>query len=104
MYLGRIVEEAARDVLYRTPLHPYTQSLLSAVPVPDPASRAHRARIALVGEVASPSRPPSGCAFHPRCPRASDICRRERPVLTPHTDQPRRVACHHPGQALAQAS
>jgi peptide/nickel transport system ATP-binding protein len=99
MYLGRIVEEAPRDVLYGAPLHPYTQSLLSAVPIPDPALRARRARIALVGEVASPARPPPGCAFHPRCPRATDICRRERPPLAPHAGSATRVACHHPGPA-----
>jgi peptide/nickel transport system ATP-binding protein len=99
MYLGRIVEEAARDTLYRAPLHPYTQSLLSAVPVPNPDAR-RAGRIVLQGEVASPARPPPGCAFHPRCARATDICRSERPLLAPQANGDTRVACHHPGAAV----
>jgi peptide/nickel transport system ATP-binding protein len=89
MYLGRIVEEAAREALYRAPLHPYTQSLLSAVPIPDPHAR--RQRIVLQGEVASPARPPPGCTFHPRCVRATEICRSTVPAFESG------VACHHAG-------
>jgi oligopeptide/dipeptide ABC transporter ATP-binding protein len=79
MYLGRIVEVATSEELYRAPKHPYTQALLAAVPVPDPAKR--KDRVLLEGEVPSPMSPPKGCAFHPRCPHAMDRCRRESPPL-----------------------
>jgi oligopeptide transport system ATP-binding protein len=81
MYLGRIVEMAASDELFDNPLHPYTQALLSAVPVPDPRIEAARAFRPPRGEVPSPINPPSGCVFHPRCPMAVDGCRRARPAL-----------------------
>jgi len=79
MYLGRIVETARTDVLFSSPLHPYTQALLSAAPVPEPGKKSER--IILKGDVPSPLNPPSGCAFHPRCFRAMDRCSREVPGL-----------------------
>jgi oligopeptide transport system ATP-binding protein len=80
MYLGRIVELADKEQLYRDPKHPYTQALLSAVPIPDPDVK--RDRIILQGDVPSPSNAPIGCAFHTRCPKAMDVCRASRPQLT----------------------
>jgi peptide/nickel transport system ATP-binding protein len=79
MYVGRIVEIAPTTAIFSTPRHPYTEALLSAVPVPDPRRRAQR--IVLEGEVADPSNPPPGCHFHPRCRYATDQCRTETPVL-----------------------
>ncbi|HTE13903.1 MAG TPA: ABC transporter ATP-binding protein [Burkholderiales bacterium] len=81
MYLGRVMEIADRDALYAEPLHPYTQALLEAVPVPDPVIEARRAHRVLGGEVPSPLAPPSGCVFHTRCPRADAACKIERPPL-----------------------
>jgi oligopeptide transport system ATP-binding protein len=96
MYLGRIVEIAERDALFREPLHPYTQALLSAVPVADPQAEAQRERQVLRGEVPSVMRPPAGCHFHPRCPRAMPVCSQQMPALT-GMGSGRRVACHlHP--------
>jgi oligopeptide/dipeptide ABC transporter ATP-binding protein len=91
MYLGRIVEVASDQDLYEKPLHPYTQALLSAVPIPDPDIR--KQRIILEGDVPSPLRPPSGCAFHTRCPAKKDRCSLERPDLT-DVGNDHLVACH----------
>jgi len=103
MYLGRLVEESDSDTLYEAPVHPYTQSLLSAVPVPEPAGRAGRGRIVLTGEIPNPAAPPAGCTFHPRCFRASDRCREKAPAFRPHPGLPTRVACHHAGPPAAAA-
>ena len=93
MYLGRIVEIAPRDALYKEPLHPYTQALLAAVPVADPQVEARRVRQPITGEVPSALKPPSGCRFHTRCPQAMERCRTEDPV--PVTlGGVRVVACH----------
>jgi oligopeptide/dipeptide ABC transporter ATP-binding protein len=91
MYLGEIVELAAVDALFDTPLHPYTQALLGAIPVSSPHER--RARAALTGDLPSPTAPPPGCRFHPRCPHAKPLCSQERPPSETLADG-RRVACH----------
>lgn len=79
MYLGKVVEVAAAEELFNNPLHPYTQALFSAIPIPDPKTK--RKRIILKGEPPSPANPPAGCRFHPRCPSVMDICRSETPKL-----------------------
>ena len=97
MYFGRVVEIAPCDALYETPLHPYTSALLDASPVPDPAVEAQRHRITLTGEVPSPARPPTGCPFHTRCPRAEGLCREQLPPLAERFSG-HAVACHFPNR------
>ncbi|MEY4678715.1 MAG: ABC transporter ATP-binding protein [Alphaproteobacteria bacterium] len=96
MYLGRIVELAERDALFRKPRHPYTEALISAIPLPDPPAQRARRRIILSGEIPSPARPPSGCTFHTRCPMATARCRVEAPALLPR-EGGALVACHEAG-------
>ena len=91
MYLGKIVEMADKKELYKHPIHPYTQSLLSAVPIPDPNHK--KKSIILKGDVPSPVDPPAGCRFHPRCPKAMDICSQEEPEFKDYGNK-HFAACH----------
>ena len=96
MYLGKLVEIGDEDQIYSRPTHPYTQALLSAVPLPDPTLRTSREQIVLTGDVPSPANPPSGCRFHTRCWKAQDICSVEDPPLVPRPDgaDQHPSACH----------
>jgi len=93
MYLGKIVEITSSDELYNNPKHPYTISLLSAVPIPDPEIESTRERIQIEGDVPSPINPPSGCPFHTRCFKAEDICKEQVPLLKSFDDN-HMVSCH----------
>jgi len=95
MYLGKLVELSPAEELYTRPIMPYTEALLSAVPVPDPDLAAKRERIVLEGDVPSPINPPSGCRFHPRCRYATDICSQVEPPLVDYGNG-HLAACHHP--------
>jgi oligopeptide/dipeptide ABC transporter ATP-binding protein len=94
MYLGKLVELAPNDALYDQPVHPYTEALLAAAPVPD-ADAPRRERIVLRGDPPSATNPPPGCAFHTRCVYSTEICAREEPPLVSH-GAGRLAACHHP--------
>jgi oligopeptide/dipeptide ABC transporter ATP-binding protein len=109
MYLGRVGEQAEADELYGHPRHPYTGALLSAVPIPDPHLAGSKQRVRLLGDVPSPIDPPTGCRFHPRCPKAQPDCVAEVPQLVTHAGDPAAhlTACHHPvrdGEDLALAT
>jgi oligopeptide transport system ATP-binding protein len=93
MYLGRIVEQTSAKKLFAAPTHPYTQALLSAIPIPDPVAERKRRRLVLVGDVPSPLDPPAGCTFHTRCPHVMERCRTETPILEDRGDG-HAVACH----------
>ena len=108
MYLGKVTELAPVDELWAHPRHPYTDALLSAVPVPDPDKAGQRERIILAGDVPSPISPPSGCRFHPRCPKAAPTCVEQDPVLEPRLGDAadHLAACHFPvedGEDLSKA-
>jgi oligopeptide transport system ATP-binding protein len=94
MYLGKAVEVGDENQIYEQPTHPYTQALLSAVPVPDPRLRGHRDHILLEGDVPSPANPPSGCRFRTRCWKAQDVCAAEEPLLVARDTSPHPSACH----------
>ena len=95
MYLGKLVELSPAEELYQRPIMPYTEALLSAVPVPDPDLAAKRERIVLEGDVPSPINPPSGCRFHPRCRYATQVCSEVEPPLADYGNG-HLAACHHP--------
>ena len=96
MYLGKIVEISDRARLYGEPRHPYTASLLSAIPIPDPEKERQRSRVVLVGDVPSPANPPQGCSFHTRCPRAQEYCVEHEPDLMEQDGEAHRAACFFP--------
>jgi oligopeptide transport system ATP-binding protein len=96
MYLGKIVETADRKKLYSEPRHPYTASLLSAIPIPDPEKERERQRVVLAGDVPSPANPPQGCSFHTRCPRARAYCVEHEPDLEEQEESNHRAACFFP--------
>jgi oligopeptide/dipeptide ABC transporter ATP-binding protein len=101
MYLGKLMEVSPADELYSKPIHPYTSALLSAIPIPDPNENRARAREVVSGEPPNPIRPPPGCRFHTRCPRATEVCRSVEPQLTEYANG-HLAACHHPQHVSAE--
>jgi oligopeptide/dipeptide ABC transporter ATP-binding protein len=95
MYLGKLMEVSPAEELYTKPIHPYTSALLGAIPIPDPNQNRSRDRVVVTGEPPNPINPPSGCRFHTRCPRASELCRTSEPPLTEYAAG-HLAACHHP--------
>jgi oligopeptide/dipeptide ABC transporter ATP-binding protein len=100
MYLGKLMEISPAEELYSKPIHPYTSALLGAIPIPDPRQNRARERMVVSGEPPNPINPPSGCRFHTRCPRATDICRTSEPPLTEYAGG-HVAACHHPQNVTA---
>jgi oligopeptide/dipeptide ABC transporter ATP-binding protein len=100
MYLGKLMELSPAEELYQKPIHPYTSALLSAIPIPDPKENRARDRTVVSGEPPNPINPPSGCVFHPRCPRATDICKEVVPPLARYPNG-HLAACHHPMNVTA---
>ena len=100
MYLGKLMELSPAEELYRKPIHPYTNALLSAIPIPDPRENRQRERVVVSGEPPNPIDPPSGCVFHPRCSRATGICREVEPPLVRYSNG-HVAACHHPTSVSA---
>ncbi len=103
MYLGKIVEIGPADEVYSNPIHPYTVSLLSAVPIPDPTENREREQVILEGDVPIPANPPSACRFHTRCPHATEICSQDEPPLVNY-GKDHWAACHHPRNVGAGAA
>jgi oligopeptide/dipeptide ABC transporter ATP-binding protein len=101
MYLGKLMEVSPAEELYTKPIHPYTSALLAAIPIPDPKENRARTRLVVSGEPPNPIFPPSGCRFHTRCPRATDICRSQEPQLTEYAGG-HLAACHHPQHVSAE--
>jgi oligopeptide/dipeptide ABC transporter ATP-binding protein len=101
MYLGKLMEVSPAQELYDKPIHPYTSALLGAIPIPDPHENRARTRPLVSGEPPNPIHPPSGCRFHTRCPRATEICRRVEPRLTEYAGG-HLAACHHPQHVSAE--
>ena len=95
MYLGKLMEVSSAEELYSKPVHPYTEALLAAIPIPDPRENRARKRAIVSGEPPNPIEPPTGCVFHPRCPYSTDVCREIEPPLTRYPDG-HLAACHHP--------
>jgi oligopeptide/dipeptide ABC transporter ATP-binding protein len=101
MYLGKLMEVSPAEELYTKPIHPYTSALLAAIPIPDPERNRRRERIVVSGEPPNPINPPSGCVFHPRCPKATQICREVEPPLARYPNG-HLAACHHPMNVSAE--